>query len=174
MPKVQSPLKPEEDGASSPPRQGTAPVNWSPRIKCPKRPNTTTCMPSAEGSTHTKAPKASAVPPVATTSGPPECTTSTPFSAGRCATQKRKTRSFPLRGIRKEQANRKGQTLGIAQATARISQLKSIIRKDPDPPSIAAEMAMLYLVLSEHNNALKSFRLAIAPSPGKPFSCEEK
>lgn len=166
VPAVELPLQPTEDEASSPPRQGTALVT--------KRPESAAGMPSAEGATFTEAPEASGVLPHATTSGPPEYRPSTKFLAGTRARQIRKTRSFQRRRIREGRARCKGQTLDIAHVTARVSQLKSIIRKDPDPPSIAAEMAVLYLVLSEHKNALKSFRLAMAPSPGKPSSCEAK
>lgn len=56
----------------------------------------------------------------------------------------------------------------------RVGQLKSSLSKADDPPEIALEMASLYLVLSDHRSALKSFRLAVKPSPGelRPVSRE--
>lgn len=49
----------------------------------------------------------------------------------------------------------------------RVGQLKSTLAKAPDPPGVAAELALLYLVLSDQRGALKSFQLAVKPSPGK-------
>lgn len=57
--------------------------------------------------------------------------------------------------------------LDPTQAMIRIGQLKSTLTKAPDPPAAAAELAMLYLVLSDQRGALKSFQLAVKPSPGE-------
>lgn len=53
------------------------------------------------------------------------------------------------------------------EATIRVGQLKSTLAKAPDPPAVAAELATLYLVLSDLRGALKSFQLAVRPSPGE-------
>ncbi len=58
------------------------------------------------------------------------------------------------------------ETLNPTQAMIRIGQLKSTLAKAPDPPAVAAELASLYLVLSDQRGALKSFQLAVKPSPG--------
>ena len=55
----------------------------------------------------------------------------------------------------------------LTQALTRVSKLKSTLGKAADPPEVAAEMAALYLVLSDHKAALTSFRLAMKPSPGE-------
>lgn len=53
------------------------------------------------------------------------------------------------------------------EAMIRVGQLKSTLAKAPDPPAVAAELATLYLVLSDQRGALKSFQLAVKPSPGE-------
>lgn len=59
------------------------------------------------------------------------------------------------------------EALDPAQAMIRIGQLRATLTKAPDPPAVAAELAILYLVLSDQRGALKSFQLAVKPSPGK-------
>ncbi|CAM9590255.1 unnamed protein product [Ectocarpus fasciculatus] len=55
----------------------------------------------------------------------------------------------------------------------RVGQLKSMLAKAPDPPAVAAELALLYLVLSDQRGALKSFQLAVKPSPERIPTKEE-
>ncbi|CBJ26015.1 hypothetical protein Esi_0018_0095 [Ectocarpus siliculosus] len=55
----------------------------------------------------------------------------------------------------------------------RVGQLKSTLAKAPDPPAVAAELALLYLVLSDQRGALKSFQLAAKPSPERVPTKEE-
>lgn len=55
----------------------------------------------------------------------------------------------------------------LTEALIRVGQLKSTLARAPDPPAVAAELATLYLVLSDQRGALKSFQLAVKPSPGE-------
>ncbi|CAM9232781.1 unnamed protein product [Ectocarpus sp. 12 AP-2014] len=55
----------------------------------------------------------------------------------------------------------------------RVGQLKSTLARVPDPPAVAAELALLYLVLSDQRGALKSFQLAAKPSPERVPTKEE-
>lgn len=82
-------------------------------------------------------------------------------------TQTNKTNGCRSRQPRSAPAVDKKEDIDITQAMKRLSQLKSLLTKASDPPQIAAEMATLHLVLSDHRGALKSFRLAVEPSPGK-------
>lgn len=66
-----------------------------------------------------------------------------------------------------EKERKPKEALDPTQAMIRIGQLKSTLSKAPDPPAVAAELAMLYLVLSDQTGALRSFQLAVKPSPGE-------
>lgn len=57
--------------------------------------------------------------------------------------------------------------LDPTQAMIRIGRLKPTLARAADPPLVAAELAMLYLVLSDQKGALKSFQLAARPSPSE-------
>lgn len=69
--------------------------------------------------------------------------------------------------IAEKKRSKTREALDPTQAMIRIGQLKSTLTKAPDPPAVAAELAMLYLVLSDQRGALKSFQLAVKPSPGE-------
>ncbi|CAM9218792.1 unnamed protein product [Scytosiphon promiscuus] len=55
----------------------------------------------------------------------------------------------------------------------KIGRLKPTLTKSPDPPAVAAELAVLYLVISDQRGALKSFQLAVKPSPARVPTKEE-
>lgn len=76
-------------------------------------------------------------------------------------------RKGPKASISDETKPRTEESLDPTQAMTRIRQLKSSLAKDPDPPAVAAELALLYLVLSDQRGALRSFQLAVKPSPGE-------
>lgn len=78
----------------------------------------------------------------------------------------RPCRQQPKRGVGRK-SSKVEDALDPTQAMIRIGQLKSILTKAPDPSAVAAELAMLYLVLSDQRGALKSFQLAFKPSPGE-------
>lgn len=65
------------------------------------------------------------------------------------------------------------EVLDPTQAMIRIGQLKSTLAKATDPPAVAAELAVLYLVLSDQRGALRSFQVAVKPSPGELDHLEE-
>lgn len=67
----------------------------------------------------------------------------------------------------KRAGDSKAAEVDVTRALVRVGQLKAIIMKDPDPPIVAAELASLYLTLSDRGNALKSFQLAAKASPGE-------
>lgn len=68
-------------------------------------------------------------------------------------------------GEKKETKNREAPS--PTEAMIRVGQLKSTLGRALDPPAVAAELATLYLVLSDQRGALESFQLAVKPSPGE-------
>lgn len=87
-------------------------------------------------------------------------------SQHRCRQQPKRREGRKSATTEKKQLMAK-EALDPTQAMIRIGQLKSTLTKAPDPPAVAAELAMLYLVLSDQRGALKSFQLAVKPSPGE-------
>lgn len=95
-----------------------------------------------------------------------------PLNSSQALAVSTRPRTTSSKGCRERQNQRRAQRNGksgldLTQAMTRVALLKSMLAKAPDPPAVAAEMATLYLVLSDCRNALKSFRLAVKPSPGK-------